>query len=95
MRDTGIDLGLFPTFVRMRDLWPDLMRYAWAKSTIMSIKAEKVLAELNRLRTDLEKDPQDMEWFALHHAFCFISYKMGEFQKYLNETVKQGEHPED
>ena len=62
---------------------------------LMPIKAEKVLAELNRLRTDLEKDPQDMEWFALHHAFCFISYKMGEFQKYLNETVKDGEFPED
>lgn len=61
----------------------------------MPIKAEKVLAELNRLRTDLEKDPQDMEWFALHHAFCFISYKMGEFQKYLNETVKEGEFPAD
>lgn len=61
----------------------------------MPIKAEKVLAELNRLRTDLEKDPQDMEWFALHHAFCFISYKMGEFQKYLNETVKDGDFPED
>jgi hypothetical protein len=63
--------------------------------SLMPIKVEKVLAELNRLRSDLEKDPQDMEWFALHHAFCFISYKMGEFQKYLNETVKEGEHPEE
>jgi hypothetical protein len=61
----------------------------------MSIKAEKVLAELNRLRSDLTKDSHDMEWFALHHAFCFISYKMAEFQKYLNDTVKPGEHPED
>jgi hypothetical protein len=61
----------------------------------MPIKAEKVLAELNRLRSDLHKDPQDIEWFTLHHAFCFISYKMGEFQKYLNETVKEGEYPED
>jgi hypothetical protein len=61
----------------------------------MSIKAEKVLAELNRLRSDVTKDPQDMEWFALHHAFCFISYKMADFQKYLNDTVKPGEHPED
>lgn len=61
----------------------------------MSIKAEKVLAELNRLRTDLEKDPSDIEWFSLHHAFCFISYRMGEFQKYLDEVVKEGEYPED
>lgn len=61
----------------------------------MSIKAEKVLAELNRLRTDLEKDPSDIEWFSLHHAFCFISYRMGEFQKYLDEVVKEGEYPAD
>ena len=27
------------------------------------IKAEKVLAELNRLRADLSKDPTDIEWF--------------------------------
>ncbi len=60
-----------------------------------SIRAEKLLAELNRLRTDLEKDPSEIEWFTLHHAFCFISYRMGEFQRYLDETVKPGEHPED
>jgi hypothetical protein len=60
----------------------------------MTIKAEKVLAELNRLRNDLEKDPQDIEWFALHHAFCFLSYRMAELQQYLDETVKAGEHPD-
>ena len=60
----------------------------------MSIKAEAVLAELNRQRGDLEADPADMEWFAIHHAFCFISYRMGEFQHYLDETVKDGEMPE-
>jgi hypothetical protein len=58
------------------------------------IKAETVLAELNRLRTDLAKDPTDIEWFALHHVFCFVSYHMGDFQRYLNETVKPGQHPE-
>jgi hypothetical protein len=58
------------------------------------MKAETVLAELNRLRNDLEKDPTDLEWFSLHHAFCFISYRMGDFQKYLNEVVKPGEAPE-
>lgn len=57
------------------------------------MKAERVLAELNRLRNDLERDPQDMEWFALHHAFCFISYEMGDFQRYLDETVKPGDEP--
>ncbi len=70
----------------------------WVESFKMPespIKVEKVLAELNRLRTDLDKDPTDPEWFALHHAFCFVSYKIGDFQAYLDETVKPGEHPED
>jgi len=58
------------------------------------MKAERVLAELNRLRNDLERDPQDLEWFTLHHAFCFISYKMGDFQRYLDETVKPSDEPE-
>lgn len=51
------------------------------------MKAEPLLAELNRLRKDAEGDPDDIEWLALHHAFCFISYKMGEFQKYLDEVA--------
>lgn len=54
------------------------------------IKAEMFLAELNRLRKDLDEDPTDMEWLALHHAFCFISYKTGDFQKYLDEQAAQG-----
>lgn len=55
-----------------------------------TIKAEMFLAELNRLRKDLDEDPSDMEWLALHHAFCFISYKTGEFQKYLDEQAAKG-----
>jgi len=55
------------------------------------IKAEMFLAELNRLRKDLNEDPSDMEWLALHHAFCFISYKTGDFQKYLDEQAAKGE----
>ncbi len=54
------------------------------------MKAETMLAELNRLRKDLDEDPGDIEWLALHHAFCFISYKMGDFQKYLDEQAKLG-----
>jgi hypothetical protein len=54
------------------------------------IKAEMFLAELNRLRKDLDEDPSDMEWLALHHAFCFISYKTGDFQKYLDEQAAKG-----
>jgi len=50
------------------------------------MKAEKILAKLNELRHEAEGDETDLEWMTLHHAFCFLSYKMGEFQKYLNET---------
>lgn len=55
-----------------------------------TIKAEVLLAELNRLRKDLDEDPSDVEWQTLHHAFCFISYKMGEFQAYLDEQGAKG-----
>lgn len=55
-----------------------------------TIKAEMFLAELNRLRKDLDEDPTDMEWLALHHAFCFISYKTADFQRYLDEQAAKG-----
>lgn len=54
------------------------------------IKAEVLLSELNRLRKDLDEDKGDVEWQTLHHAFCFISYKMGDFQAYLDEQAEQG-----
>ncbi|MFG0273624.1 MAG: hypothetical protein ACF8QF_01060 [Phycisphaerales bacterium] len=54
------------------------------------MKAETLLAELNRLRQDLDKDPSDLEWLTLHHVFCFVSYKMGEFQAYVDEQAGKG-----
>ncbi len=60
------------------------------EDTMKTIKAEILLAELNRLRKDLDEDPSDLEWLTLHHAFCFISYKMGEFQAYLDEQARNG-----
>ena len=54
------------------------------------MKAETMLAELNRLRKDLDEDPADIEWLTLYHAFCFISYKMGDFQSYLDEQAGSG-----
>lgn len=54
------------------------------------MKAETILAELNRARKNLGEDPSDIEWLAIHHAFCFLSYKMGEFQKYLDEQAAKG-----
>lgn len=59
-----------------------------AQAYACRMKVEPILAELNRQRNDLQKDPTDIEWFALHHAFCFISYRVAEFQKYLDEVVK-------
>ncbi len=55
------------------------------------MKLEPFLAELNKMRKDLDEDPTDIEWLTLHHAFCFISYKMGDFQKYLDEAEANGE----
>lgn len=50
------------------------------------MKAEPILAKLNELRHEAEDDKTDLEYLALHHAFCFLSYKMSDFQKYLNEV---------
>ena len=36
----------------------------------------------------------DLEWLTLHHAFCFISYKMTDFQKYVAEEDKKGSFKE-
>lgn len=58
------------------------------------IKAELLLSELNRLRKDLDEDKSDVEWQTLHHAFCFISYKMGEFQEYLDGESAKGSFDE-
>ena len=55
------------------------------------MRAEPILSKLNELRHDAEDNKEDMEYLALHHAFCFISYKMGAFQKYLDEVKKRGE----
>ena len=55
------------------------------------MKIEPFLAELNRLRNDIGQDPTDIEWLTLHHAFCFLSYKMADFQAYLDEAESRGE----
>ena len=54
------------------------------------MKAETIIAELNQLRKDLDEDKSDIEWLTLHHVFCFVSYKMGDFQKYLDEQTEKG-----
>lgn len=54
------------------------------------MKAEALLAELYRQKKDVPEDPSDLEWLTLHHVFCFVSYKLGDFQKYLDEQAAQG-----
>lgn len=58
------------------------------------MKAEPLLAKLNELRHEAEDDKSDLEYLALHHAFCFLSYKMAEFQKYLDEIAGQAPRDE-
>lgn len=53
--------------------------------------AETILAKLNELRHEAEDDKTDMEYLALHHAFCFVSYRTSEFQKYLDEVTTKEE----
>jgi len=53
------------------------------------MKAEPILSKLNELRKDASEDEEDMEYIALHHAFCFISYQMADFQKYLDDAFKE------
>ncbi|GMV66920.1 MAG: hypothetical protein AMXMBFR75_27160 [Candidatus Hinthialibacteria bacterium] len=55
------------------------------------MKAEILLARLNELRKDASEDPEDLEYLSLHHAFCFISYKISDFQAYLDDAFKNGE----
>ena len=54
------------------------------------MKAETLLAELDRLRKDLDADPSDLEWLTLHHVFCFLSYKMGDFRQYVEQETQKG-----
>lgn len=54
------------------------------------MKAENLLAELDRLRKDVPKDDTDLEFLTLHHVFCFVSYKMTEFRAYVEAEAKKG-----
>jgi hypothetical protein len=55
------------------------------------MKAETLLAKLNELRKDASEDEEDLEYMTLHHAFCFISYKIADFQAYLNDAFKEND----
>jgi hypothetical protein len=54
------------------------------------LKPETLLAELDRLRKDVPKDPADLEYLTLQHVFAFVSYKMGDFKRYVEEQDAKG-----
>ena len=53
------------------------------------LTADQMLARLYALRKDYADDPEDETYQALHHAFLFISYKIGDFKAYLDEEQKK------
>ncbi len=55
------------------------------------LTADQLLARLYALRKDYADDPEDETFQALHHAFLFISYRMGEFKDYVRESDAKGE----
>jgi hypothetical protein len=55
------------------------------------LTADQMLARLYALRKDYADDPEDETYQALHHAFLFISYKIGDFKAYLDEERKKQE----
>ena len=53
------------------------------------LTADQLLARLYALRKDYADDPEDETYQALHHAFMFLSYRMGDFKAYLEEERKK------
>jgi hypothetical protein len=54
--------------------------------------ADQLLAKLYALRKDYADDPEDETYQALHLAFLFLSYRMGEFKQFVAEqAAKEGE----
>ena len=48
--------------------------------------AEQILAKLFELRRDYNDDEEDPMFQALTHACLFLSYRVGDFKKYLAEA---------
>ena len=52
------------------------------------LSAEQLLDKINKLRKDYADDPEDETFQALHHAFLFMSYNVGQLKQYLQEAAK-------
>ncbi|CAN5416385.1 hypothetical protein BH09SUM1_BH09SUM1_34430 [soil metagenome] len=59
------------------------------------MKAEPLLAKLRELYKEWEDDKESAEYQTLFHTFCYVSYKMGDFQRYLDEVTKKKPETED
>lgn len=57
------------------------------------MKPERLLAELHDLRKEYSDDKESIDYLALHHAFCFISYQNSKWQEYVREATARGELP--
>jgi hypothetical protein len=53
------------------------------------LNADQMLARLYALRKDYADDPEDETYQSLHHAFLFISYKIGDFKAYLDDAQQK------
>jgi hypothetical protein len=51
------------------------------------LTAEQLLDKINKLRKDYADDPEDETYQALHHAFLFMSYRVGLLKEYLAEAA--------
>ncbi|MEZ6140514.1 MAG: hypothetical protein R3B84_08080 [Zavarzinella sp.] len=54
------------------------------------LNTEQLLAKLYEIRKDYADDPEDPTYLALHHAFLFISYKIGDFKEYVANVNERG-----
>ena len=52
------------------------------------LSAEQLLDKINKLRKDYADDPEDETFQALHHAFLFLSYNVGQLKQYLQDAAK-------
>jgi hypothetical protein len=55
------------------------------------LTAEQLLSRINDLRKDYADDPEDETYQALHHAFLFMSYRVGALKEYLKEAEDREE----
>lgn len=64
---------------------PPIEEWAQGVFVMAGQRAEPYLAMLNQMRQEWSDDKESIEYQTLDRALRFLSYRMGEFQAYLNE----------